>query len=130
MTEVKSPLMVEDFEEGNRIYTHDGMRHYEFGTVVSMSHDLMEIILDSGQKFTLHSPLPDRWGKPLQMELLVPGLVISAIGFSRNRVHAIVVSHIQEKELVLRYVQTGNESIYVYGAMSLENQFKYWEIEG
>lgn len=30
MTEVKSPLMVEDFEEGNRIYTHDGMRHYEF----------------------------------------------------------------------------------------------------
>lgn len=131
MTEVRSPLLVEDFEEGDRIYVHDGMRHYDFGTVVSIIDGLMEVKLESGYKFTLHSPLPPRWGKPLQMELLVPGLTISAIGFSKKRVRAIVVSYTPGKELVLKSTHDDtNLRAYVPGAMSLENQFKYWEIEG
>lgn len=130
MNEVVSPLLVEDFEEGDRIYTHDGMRHYEFGTVTSIARGLMDIHLDSGYKFTLHSPLPDRWGKPLQLNILVPGIVISAIGFSGKRVRAVVVSYTPGKELVLKSNADDIDTrIYVPGAMSLENQFKYWQIE-
>lgn len=128
MREAQVPLFIEDFEVGDRIYNHDVL-DYRFGTVIDICNDNLVVRFDDGVVLKPTCPLSDRWGKPLQLHALEPGMTISAIGFSGKRVYAVVILY-KRDALVLRYLATNTETTHVPSFLSIENQFKYWEIEG
>lgn len=137
--EIITTLVAEDFEPGDRIYTMTN-RGTRLGTVLSVIPEdtiVLTAQMDDGpiQRFTAadlasHNRLHDKIGKPLNLEFVERGSIISRED-DNGRVYAEVLYYYPKEEIAIKLL-AGNNRIVVTEtkySRSIEEQMILWEVE-
>lgn len=136
MSEANFPLMMDDFEVGDRIYVTYRDGEIELGTVRDIRTDeRMNVLLDSGRVPFVHI---DQFGprgqyhKCFPVEQLQVGSVISIYAGSGQRFYADVVDYVPNEYVELEYREGKNEGAFIGAEKGkpLEVQLAPYTLEG
>lgn len=138
MENTELPVLLEDFEAGDRIYWASYLS-VKMGTVTSSGYGLLVVQFDDGkyrsftaQELAVANSRSGSIGKPLDLSLVEVGGIISHLIEDNEREYADVLSFIPETELAYR-VQDRDAIIVVKEndySPTLEQQMFDWEVEG
>lgn len=138
--EVRTPLTVEDFDAGDRVYWCNNSV-YHVGQVVLVRHNehierLVRVSLDSGEEVIVTgAKLKKReFGKILPLNRVEKGSVISKWGtFTKQRHYYTVEEFVPGEFITIRPFDTSQSSRTIEmtsSRMELEKEFMDWELEG
>lgn len=131
MDEIRS---LEEFSAGERVYLI-GKRFLDFGTVLAVTADEVEVLLDRDEAsvtITADDLAPGKdltWGKPLPLDTTRVGSVVSRSLAIGGRMIAEVVGYTPGSEMSLLYEGMDTPSVYTAGPVSLEQKLMYWALE-
>lgn len=135
---IKLPLIIEDFEEGDRIYRQSRMPDIiMFGTVTSITPDELNVTFDNGYEHAVNLDFfhddPDAafyYGKCLRMDQIWAGSVISVRTLGETL--TATVEFISEERIVFTYLEEPDvtETWVAKEGQSLEFLLRNWELEG
>lgn len=135
--EIVVPYIVEDFEEGDRVYRHTTARDYTlFGTVKAVEASDLIVVMDN----VLELKIPIRlfkqrsnrsfyWGKPLPLSQVEKGSVISVEMYGSKM--TATVNNVTTDSITFTYNE-GHRITNTYTASkenSLESLLMFWELE-
>lgn len=136
------PLIIEDFEPGDRVYCIPGslVDPALFGNVSSIQESSLTILMDSGEKVTVpfirfHRETGERWRKCIPIQQVGVGSILSSSGEDPDTGEWFTTFARVEKmigdEVVLTYLDTNKTySLYATERTPLESVLRNWEIEG
>lgn len=138
--EVRTPLTVEDFDAGDRVYWFKDYV-YRFGHVSLTRHNehierLVRVTLDSGEEVVITgAKLKKReFGKILPLRRVEKGSVVSKWGnFTKQRHYYTVEEFVPGEFITLKPFDTSQptKTVEAYSSrMDLEKEFLDWELEG
>lgn len=136
MSEANFPLMMDDFEVGDRIYVTYRDGEIELGTVRDIRTDeRMNVLLDSGRVPFVHiSQFGPRgqYGKCFPIEQLQVGSVVSLYEGSGERLYADVVNYAPNEYVELKSHDWKPKSIIIATEKGkpLEYQLSPYTLEG
>lgn len=142
------PLVIEDFEPGDRIYRYDGLKKGSLGRVESIHDEVILVEMDDGTfegapigLFDQDSPYW-KWDKLINIEEVKIGSRLSRIEWG-TRLFAVVESYVPGEEMLIRYEfpegQKPNSSEKAIGrfkkpgpetGITFEHLFLGWQLEG
>jgi hypothetical protein len=136
--EIVVPYIVEDFEEGDRVYRYTAANDYSiFGTVKAVEDAHLLVIMDNTLEMRIpincFTQVPGRgfyWGKPLPLHQVETGSRISLTVFG-SKTFATVQRISPEG---ISYVIDGQQAATRTSSTSRDNTLEalmmYWELEG
>lgn len=138
MENTELPVLLEDFETGDRIYW-TRYSSVKMGTVTSSGYGLLVVQFDdksyrsfTAQELAVANTRSGSIGKPLDLSLVEVGGIISHLIEDDEREYADVLSYLPEMELSYR-VQDRDAIIVIKEndySHTIEQQMFDWEAEG
>lgn len=139
---VSLPLIMEDFEPGDRVYCIPGSLADPalFGNVSSLQESSLTVVMDSGETLTVpfirfHRETGERWRKCISIEQVSAGTILSYSGEDPDTGEFMTVFSRVEKmigdEVILTDLDTNKTyPLYATDKNPLESMLRNWEIEG
>lgn len=134
MESIQAPLVLEDFEVGDRFYLQY-LDRVTLGTVISVYNGVLTVLFDNGQSGyfpadEIRNPSQGNFGKPLDLQHLEAGSVISCLK-DGERIYADVLVFEPGERLAYRINGQGAIAVVMESEHrpNLEKQMIEWEIE-
>jgi hypothetical protein len=132
-TEALTPLIIEDFEIGNRVYfLNHKQDRLDYGTVTNVVEDRLEVVFDGFYRpVMIHiSQFGSNAGRCFDINAVEVGSVVSALS-KGERFYADVTEYIPNEKLTIKYRSDGTVVTFCHTARNhIEFQMDIFTIEG